>query len=75
MPAELGDLICFTDKAGAIAHTCVFIADKIVFTKNGTGLASPWVLAPYSDVEAMYRWGDVTEVRYFRKKTVNPRDE
>lgn len=74
-PAKLGDLICFTDKAGQIFHTCVYIAEDIIFTKNGAGLASPWLLMPLRDVEAYYRWGDTSEIAYFRKKPRTDRDE
>lgn len=74
-PAKIGDLISFTDKSGQIVHTCVYIAENIVFTKNGAGLASPWLLMPLADVDAYYRWGDTTEIVYFRKKPRNERDE
>ena len=66
---QLGDLICFTDKAGQIVHSCVHVAGNIVFTKNGAGLASPWLLMPYSDVEAIYRSSDAIDVHCLRKKS------
>lgn len=71
-PAKLGDLICFADQAGAIVHTCVFIAGNIVFTKNGAGLAQPWHLVPYPDVEARYLHGAITRVMFYRKKAATP---
>ena len=68
--SQLGDLICFTDKAGQIVHSCVHVAGNLVFTKNGAGLASPWLLVPYSDVEAIYRSSEAIDVRCLRKKSV-----
>ena len=64
--SRFGDLVCFATETGII-HTCVFIADGIVLTKNGTGLAQPWQLVPMADVDARYHFGAVTRVLFFRK--------
>jgi hypothetical protein len=39
-----GDLVMFTRPDGSIIHACVFLADDIVFTKNGANATVPWVL-------------------------------
>jgi hypothetical protein len=35
-------------------HACVYLADDIVFTKNGPGLVQPWTLTALKDVQAFY---------------------
>ena len=36
------------------AHSCVYVADEIVYTKNGNGRLAPWVLMKYADVARIY---------------------
>ena len=49
--ARLGDLVIFTNQVGAIQHTTVYIADDILFTKNGASVYKPWVLMKLDDVK------------------------
>jgi hypothetical protein len=51
----LGDLLLFLDSQGGVVHSCVFIADEIVFTKNGASLTAPWTLNTLSQVLATYQ--------------------
>lgn len=51
----LGDLLLFLDSQGVVVHSCVFIADEIVFTKNGSSLTAPWTLNTLSQVLATYQ--------------------
>ena len=51
---EFGDLILLHDRTGQALHQCVFIADDVVFTKNGAGVLSPWVLQKLSNMMAQY---------------------
>lgn len=67
-PSKLGDLICFVRADGRVAHSCVFVADDIVFTKNGEQLFSPWLLLRFPDVAAIYAYGDVNRLLFFRRK-------
>ncbi len=48
-----GDVILIGDDSG-IVHSCVYIADNIVFTKNGPALSAPWILMKLDDVSAYY---------------------
>ena len=65
---RLGDLIVFTDSAGAVIHSCVFIADDIVFTKNGTSMSAPWILMSLADVSAYYTNSRELKIRMYRPK-------
>jgi hypothetical protein len=69
--SQLGDVIFLMDKAKSNAyHSCVFIADDIVFTKNGRSRLSPWVLMKLGDVHELYSiYQDVVTVAYRRKAT------
>lgn len=49
-----GDLVVLFDAAGNAVHSTVWIADGIVFTKNGSGHSEPWLLMPLTDVLDYY---------------------
>ena len=51
---RFGDVLEFLDGQGNAIHACVYIADDIVFTKNGDGMIKPWVLMWLSDVKKLY---------------------
>ena len=50
----LGDIIVLITPQGRALHSCVFVADNIVFTKNGLTSCAPWVLMELTDVLAFY---------------------
>ena len=49
-----GDLISLVDERREAVHLCVYLADGVVFTKNGIDLLSPWVLMRLPDVMRMF---------------------
>lgn len=52
-----GDLILLFERDGpdiVTVHMCVFVADNIVFTKNGYDPRKPWVLMPLDEVMMTY---------------------
>jgi hypothetical protein len=49
-----GDRIMLKDKNELALHMCVYIADGVVFTKNGADFKAPWVLMKLSDMLALY---------------------
>ncbi len=66
-PYRFGDVLCFMD-SGEGLHTCVYVADDIVFTKNGDSVLAPWVFMQVGDVDAVYRKSPSTRVQGFRLK-------
>jgi len=53
-PFKFGDILELLNADGDAVHGCVYIADDIVYTKNGDGIARPWVFMWLSDVENLY---------------------
>lgn len=66
-PYRFGDVLCFLDKGEGL-HTCVYIADDIVMTKNGDSILAPWALMQIKDVDAIYRRSASTRIRGYRLK-------
>ena len=50
---RFGDVILFLENRKP-AHACVYIADDVVFTKNGVNFHQPWVLTKMNDVLPRY---------------------
>lgn len=72
VPGEpaLGDIIMFVRPDGVVVHSCVYIADDIVFTKNGPAYSIPWLLTPLADVQAFYANSPDIQIRRFRAKNL-----
>ncbi|HEY0966758.1 MAG TPA: hypothetical protein VGD88_05175 [Opitutaceae bacterium] len=66
--SALGDVLLFARPDGSIVHSCVYIADDIVFTKNGTSAASPWILMNLADVLAIYPSKEPFDIQRYRLK-------
>lgn len=64
----LGDILLFAKPNGAVIHSCVYIADDIVYTKNGASPNAPWILMTLSDVVAFYPSREPLDIQYYRVK-------
>ena len=65
---KFGDALLFLDKqTGNALHSCVYIADRIVFTKNGGNLVTPWVLMPLEEVRHLYEGAAAIDVVAYRR--------
>lgn len=53
---RLGDVIAFVDENENLFHAAVYLADDLVFTKNGTTPMSPWAIMKLEDVVETYRF-------------------
>ena len=51
---QFGDLVALYNASGLMMHVCVYIAEDVVFTKNGVGQLQPWVLMKISDLKLKY---------------------
>ena len=68
-PYKFGDILFFLDAVNGDAfHSCVYIADDIVFTKNGRNVLSPWVFMKLDDVKKIYLFDGNGRVQGFRIK-------
>jgi hypothetical protein len=52
---ELGDIVAFLDADGNIFHAAVYVADDLVFSKNGTSPMAPWTIMSLDDLKGYYR--------------------
>lgn len=64
---EFGDLLALLDRAGNAVHICVYVADDVVFTKNGGNYLQPWVLMKIPDLLAYYPPESLRLARFRRK--------
>ena len=66
---QLGDVLLFRNPEKSIVHSAVYVADDIVFTKNGEGTFQPWLLMKLEDLTPLYSnlRGQVTVSAYRRK--------
>ncbi len=69
-PTQLGDVIFFLDKNDQGIHSATYIADDIVFTKNGTSVAAPWVLMRLPSLLTYYENIDPVKTMVFRKNGI-----
>ncbi|MEQ1861928.1 MAG: hypothetical protein ABMA13_18570 [Chthoniobacteraceae bacterium] len=64
--AELGDVIFFLDAGGDAFHSCVYVADNLVYTKNGDNPIAPWILTTIEDVKQVYLRKPGAKIAAFR---------
>ncbi|WP_395753564.1 hypothetical protein [Prosthecobacter sp.] len=70
-PYQFADVLFFLDNTtGDAFHSCVHLADNIVFTKNGRNILSPWVIMRLEDVKKIYLYKGNGRVQGFRRKDI-----
>jgi hypothetical protein len=67
---QLGDLVLFLDEQNNLFHSAVYVADDILFTKNGNLSQRPWMLIKLEDMKYFYPMPKMPEIRIFRHKDV-----
>jgi hypothetical protein len=69
---RLGDLVLLIDPKGDLVHSAVYIADTIIFTKNGAMAAHPWMFMKQDDLLELYEGAcqarGPLKVMYYRKR-------
>lgn len=67
-----GDLMFLTKPNGDIVHSAVFIADDVVFTKNGGHFSAPWIFMRMPELVDSYSTfvgeNEALKVVYYRSK-------
>lgn len=51
---QLGDVVAFADRTGNLFHAAVYVADGLVFGKNGTTPMAPWSILPIERIKGHY---------------------
>ncbi len=73
-PSQLGDIVFVADGEGVAMHVAVYVADDLVFTKNGYHHTQPWILMRLSDMVETYSVSHPTNsklnVLFYRKKSM-----
>lgn len=70
-PYQYADILFFLDNTtGDAFHSCVHLADNIVYTKNGRNILSPWVVMRLEDVKKVYLYKGNGRVQGFRRKDI-----
>lgn len=70
-PYQFGDILFFLDNTtGDAFHSCVHLADTLVYTKNGRNILSPWIIMTLEDVKKVYLFRGNGRVQGFRRKDV-----
>lgn len=67
-PSMVGDLVFLLNSKGEVIHSAVYIADNLVFTKNGINFAQPWILMRIPNLCEVFTSGEEPKVAYYRRK-------
>lgn len=67
-PYRYGDVLFLVDEEGNAIHSCVYLADDFVFTKNGSNLISPWLIMKLSEVVDRYSVQSDPAIRIYRRQ-------
>ncbi|HON06661.1 MAG TPA: hypothetical protein PLW02_01025, partial [Verrucomicrobiota bacterium] len=63
-----GDLIMLIEEDNKAIHMCVYIADNVVFTKNGAQELQPWILMKLPDMLKIYQTNKPLKIVAYRKR-------
>jgi hypothetical protein len=71
-PSQLGDVVFLAAQNDAIIHAAVYLADDVVFTKNGAAYVQPWILMRRQDMidsyAVRYPSSGPLKTYYYRRK-------
>lgn len=68
-PSAYGDRVFLLDKNGNAIHSAVYLADDIVFTKNGNNYTQPWMLMHLKDLLAEYTTDTAPGMAVYRDRS------
>jgi hypothetical protein len=67
-PSIYGDLVLLMTTKGHVTHSAVYIADDLVFTKNGINYAIPWTMMRMKDLLGTYSSVQAVQPVFYRRK-------
>jgi hypothetical protein len=68
-PSVYGDILLLLNDKNEIKHSATFLADDLVYTKNGNNYRQPWMIMRISDLLATYPSDPPMRAVYMRRKT------
>jgi hypothetical protein len=73
-PTQMGDVVFLATAKDAVIHAAAYIADDVVFTKNGESYTQPWIFMHMEDMLDTYAVKHPSsgplKALYYRKKTL-----
>lgn len=69
---RFGDLLLLLSTNDEALHMCVYLADDVVFTKNGANMQQPWVLMRLPEMLSHYEAEKPYQIIVYRRKTPAP---
>jgi hypothetical protein len=67
-PSLYGDVLLLMNDKNEIKHSAMFLADDLVFTKNGNNYRQPWMIMHIPDLLATYPATPPMHTVYIRNK-------
>jgi hypothetical protein len=67
---QMGDLVFYMNGPGEVIHSAVYLADDVLFTKQGSRPSNPWMLVRMEDMKDFYPSAKPLEVHFYRRKGV-----
>lgn len=72
-PYHYGVILIFLDNTtGDALHSCVYLADDLVFTKNGRNVLAPWLIMTLDDLKKIYLYRGTGHIQGYQKKDLIP---
>jgi hypothetical protein len=74
-PYQFGDVLALVAESGEyfeLVHTSVYIAEDIVYSKNGMGPKSPFALSTFEAMMMRYTWAAELTIRGYRPRPGSP---
>jgi hypothetical protein len=68
-PSQYGDILLLMNDKNEIKHSATFLANDLVYTKNGNNYRQPWMLMRIPDLIATYPSTPPMRAVYMRRKT------
>lgn len=68
---QMGDLVMFVENDREVFHTAVYLADDILYTKNGSRFSRPWMLVHLAHMQDFYPRHGSVQIRYYRAKELD----
>ena len=69
---RFGDLLLLLGTNELALHMCVYLADDVVFTKNGANVQQPWVLMRLPEMLSHYEAEQPYQIVVYRRKSPPP---
>jgi len=67
-PYKYGDAMLFLNKAGDAIHSCTYLCDDLVFTKNGETISAPWIISQLLEVQRLYKHLELDKIQGYRRR-------